>query len=286
MQLNYALDRNDYTWTNALCWGNCFKHLEKARAEDSYGHGLIGALELLPIVGQIISIFEKIVVECLRGEENIPVLTDKEIAIGAPANDPVPPFAAFAIQPRTIADMFNWFRALPGCSLFNEDQEQVEIALNGERMGPDNLYSPWKLQVSATAENATEVFKVIFGDLIRQQPHFSCARSEQLLKDRTFITIYAPHANEQDMLKWASQINASLEDAIADGRLQRNTSGSTVHHTDRPLGLSGFLWAHNDRAAAPVANQGLAIADQPDIFAEDWGRVAWSPTQHRFLPVQ
>ena len=59
---NYLLNKNDYTYKNALFWGNFVKHCKKAR-EGSLGHRtihiIIAGFELLPIVTQIASIFEK-----------------------------------------------------------------------------------------------------------------------------------------------------------------------------------------------------------------------------------
>lgn len=298
MQLDYALNRNDYTWPNALFWGNCSKHLEAAKNEQNnngarFIHGMIFAVELLPLIGQIASIFEKLIVDCLRGPDDAPDLTQRNISVGSSADVSIPPLAA--LQPRSIADVLNRFRALPGCRLFAEDQEQVEIALNGERIGQNDVFIPWKLHISANPENAYAIFGVIFGALVRCRPHFKCVRNEQLLKEYNefvnpalpergrfkegkFITIYAP--DEAHMLKWASEINESLEDAITDGRLPRNLPGAAVNHTDRPLGKTGFLWGCHDA----MEEGGVAVV-QPDIFEHDWGQVVWDPQNRHFQPV-
>lgn len=63
-QLQFALDQSSYTWTNALLWGNFVGHCKKAET-GHFGnrivHGLIAATELLPIIGQLASICEKII---------------------------------------------------------------------------------------------------------------------------------------------------------------------------------------------------------------------------------
>lgn len=66
-KFNYALDRQEYTLNNALFWGNCVGHYEKAK-HASWGprmvHVIIVILEYLPVVGQIASIFEMVIVRC------------------------------------------------------------------------------------------------------------------------------------------------------------------------------------------------------------------------------
>lgn len=89
---NYALPNDDYSWKNALLWGNFNGHLQKAM-EGTLGdriiHVLIAAIEFLPIIGQIASIFEKIIVSSFSNfeksevssnlsEENATVLSDKQ----------------------------------------------------------------------------------------------------------------------------------------------------------------------------------------------------------------
>jgi len=63
MMRPYALSGDDYTWKNALLWGNCRAHFNKAiaseRLSDWVVHGAIALIELIPIIGQIIAIAEK-----------------------------------------------------------------------------------------------------------------------------------------------------------------------------------------------------------------------------------
>jgi hypothetical protein len=66
MNFNYSLNHDDYSVRNALTWGNFSgKHFQKA-GESRFGsriiHILIGIVELIPVVGQISSIFEMIIV--------------------------------------------------------------------------------------------------------------------------------------------------------------------------------------------------------------------------------
>lgn len=68
-KFNYSLDQ--YTWRGALLWGNFTGHCKKAlKSEGSLGnrlvHASIAATQLLPIVSQIASVFEKVIVENLR----------------------------------------------------------------------------------------------------------------------------------------------------------------------------------------------------------------------------
>src|SRR5690348_11910704 len=221
MQLNYALNRNDYTWSNAFFWGNCAKHLELAKDELSdnstrFIHAMIFAVELLPVIGQIASIFEKLIVGCLTDSNGVD-LTGKDIVVNPPAD---PRIALAQLQPRNIDDMRKRFESLTGCKLYGE--EQVEVALDGERVSPSDVFTPWKLHISANPENAVAVFAAVFGVLVRCRPHFKFVRNEQLLKEYNefvnpafpdrgrfkegkFITIYA--SDEAHVLKLARELN-------------------------------------------------------------------------------
>ncbi len=68
INFHFALPIQDYSWKNALLWKNCLGHYRKAREANFYGrciHLLIAAVESLPLIGQIASIFEKIVINHL-----------------------------------------------------------------------------------------------------------------------------------------------------------------------------------------------------------------------------
>lgn len=86
MNFNYALD--NYSWESVLVWGNFRSHFEKASDSNaSLGHRVVHALiataEFLPIIGQIASIFEKIIVEYFSKHELPKVnsnLSDRKIS--------------------------------------------------------------------------------------------------------------------------------------------------------------------------------------------------------------
>jgi hypothetical protein len=63
---NYSLSFEDYTWENAILWGNFKGHCKKVN-EGTFDHRLvhvlIAAFEFLPIIGQIASIFETIIIK-------------------------------------------------------------------------------------------------------------------------------------------------------------------------------------------------------------------------------
>lgn len=64
--LNYSLTSSDYTWKNALLWGNFSGHCRKAMYgtfAERFVHILIAVAEILPVFSQITSIFEKFIVE-------------------------------------------------------------------------------------------------------------------------------------------------------------------------------------------------------------------------------
>ncbi len=64
MNSNYSLDQTCYSWKNALLWGNAYCHLKEIK-QGQLGqraiHLFIGLIELPPLIGQIISIFELII---------------------------------------------------------------------------------------------------------------------------------------------------------------------------------------------------------------------------------
>lgn len=103
MTFNYALTIDDYTWKNAILWGNFSGHCQKAM-EGNLGHRivhvLIAALELLPIIGQIASIFEKIIVNSFSNSvepsnitptnvtQNVtPILPEGQSLLGGPIDN-------------------------------------------------------------------------------------------------------------------------------------------------------------------------------------------------------
>lgn len=66
MRFNYALNYEAYSCRNALLWGNCCKHFQnvkKGRLGHRFIHLLIGIVEFLPIISQISSIFEMMIVK-------------------------------------------------------------------------------------------------------------------------------------------------------------------------------------------------------------------------------
>lgn len=66
VEFNYSLDIEKYTIKNAFLWGNCKEHFRKALVSKWEGrivHALIGAVELIPIIGQIASIAEYAIIK-------------------------------------------------------------------------------------------------------------------------------------------------------------------------------------------------------------------------------
>lgn len=58
---NIALTHDQYTISNALLWGNCSAHAKRSCSGSLGGrvvHVIIAAVELIPLIGQIVSLFE------------------------------------------------------------------------------------------------------------------------------------------------------------------------------------------------------------------------------------
>ncbi len=89
---NCFLSSTDYTFFNALAWGNCACHYRRAAAEgplfQRVFHGAISAIELIPLAGQVISLGE-MGVACLGRRVIVPLeespLGSKRIALVPPA---------------------------------------------------------------------------------------------------------------------------------------------------------------------------------------------------------
>lgn len=65
MRFSYALNFGDYKCKNALLWGICEKHFQKTKSGalgNRIVHAMIGVIESLPIVGQIASVFEMVII--------------------------------------------------------------------------------------------------------------------------------------------------------------------------------------------------------------------------------
>lgn len=76
----YGLKEEDYTWTNALLWGNCIEHFKKVSQGclgDRIVHFFIALAELPPIISQIVSIFEKIIITNAITNERIAITNER-----------------------------------------------------------------------------------------------------------------------------------------------------------------------------------------------------------------
>lgn len=71
---NYSLNSKNYTLRNTLLWGNCVGHWNEAKKEGTLCartvHVIIAAIEFLPIIGQIASIFETAIVRSCASSAN------------------------------------------------------------------------------------------------------------------------------------------------------------------------------------------------------------------------
>lgn len=66
MSSQYSLDQSSYTIKNAATWGNFTEHCKKAsvgKLGDRLVHIIIAALQLLPIIGQIASLMEMLIMK-------------------------------------------------------------------------------------------------------------------------------------------------------------------------------------------------------------------------------
>lgn len=167
-----------------------------------------------------------------------------------------------------IGKQLDEFREIEGCKIFSEEEEQVEVGLNGTKVGPDTETSPWKLHISANPENAAQVLEAVRVVLLKNRPHFKFIKNEELLqeyntlvnsmfperghfKEGKFITIYG--ASDEEVKQLAKELDEALRKAVAQGQIEQ-LEHPAVNRTDRPIGDSGFLWARHDQAGSPITN--------------------------------
>ena len=80
--LDYSLPSRDYTWKNAFLWGNFKGHCRKAMHgafSERFVHILIAMTELLPVLSQITSLFEKFIVEKFKQPDSKSDLSQRRI---------------------------------------------------------------------------------------------------------------------------------------------------------------------------------------------------------------
>ncbi len=86
--LKYSLDSSNYTWSKTLGWGLCAAHASKVyegKLGERIVHFLIAAVESIPLIGQIASLFEKIIVSSFVSER-----PPQAVASSALTAEPVP----------------------------------------------------------------------------------------------------------------------------------------------------------------------------------------------------
>jgi hypothetical protein len=86
MNNQYALNQEAYTWSNILLWGIFNGHCQAAKAsvswKDKIVHTLIAVIEIFPFIGQIASLFEKIIVtEAVKERPKPKSLQEKKIVV-------------------------------------------------------------------------------------------------------------------------------------------------------------------------------------------------------------
>lgn len=187
------------------------------------------------------------------------------------------------------------FKSIDGCKIYGENEEQVEIALLGERVGRDTIFSPWKLHISANPENAGQILKAIEDTLLLHKPHFKFIKNEDLIeeynnfvnsafperglfKEGKFITIYAK--DETEVLTLAKDLDFALQNALNEGHINVDLLKPAICRTDRPIGSTGLLWARHDQAGSPITDvdyrEGTHAAasvgnyNQTTYFPIDW----------------
>lgn len=179
--MSYSLDTKDYTLSNAMCWGMCSRHWEK-------GHKAIACIEAIPVIGQIASLFEMIIVCGLAEDEVPPPLLERErvrrptterktmhtttsvssSSRPAPAAPPIPALGDSAVE-KVVKKTppFNFYRLMKVEGALPTD----EIILTGVNVRPANLFFE-ALFKDSPADKAIKVSQPGKGVLFRfNRPH-------------------------------------------------------------------------------------------------------------------
>jgi hypothetical protein len=132
-EFHYRL--NNYTWEHALLWGNCIEHGKKVgegNLGDRLVHGLIALIEGIPIIGQIASIFEKVIVENLSSKI-IPMLPKLQTPVNT--NNLERPSPVLEAKLQAVLDKTPEFN---GYTIDLPDGKQT--VLTGVSLRPSNLF--------------------------------------------------------------------------------------------------------------------------------------------------
>lgn len=159
------LNRECYTWKNALLWGNCIEHGKKALSEGRLGYRvvqwIITGVEALPLIGQIMSIFEKLIVNALAAViytqpiTNTPVNTPPTTS---PINNTPPPI----VNP-ILDGVINNTPAFAGYKISLPPNHPAEgVVLTGVNRRPNNLFFDALFEgtpITATMPGSNELFR-------------------------------------------------------------------------------------------------------------------------------
>ena len=286
-----ALDSTTYTLTNALLLGNCQAHYRESQQVGTLGgravHLLLAAIELLPLIGQIVSLVEYVL---MTRASTLPP-------------SPKQTFPTLAHQFETLVQQHPQRRLI-----YWEDGIEVTY----EQHVDEWTMSPWQLHLSASADDAAAVLAVAMPVLLRYGAIFKVVETECLVEDYNrladarrgrykegqFITVYAP--TDRDVRALAQELDFALTQSLP-------AQHTVVDHTGRPLGNTGRLWARHFQAGHLTNLQeyrdlGPALATEgnycitsyiphteeilhEDIFAAQWGKVDWNASQGCFVPT-
>ena len=81
MESNLLLERSNYSLYNALVWGNCLNHAKQVWSpapftkQERLFHATLALVELIPIISQIISLFEMAIAYCYKKKSSPAPLT-------------------------------------------------------------------------------------------------------------------------------------------------------------------------------------------------------------------
>ena len=135
---NYSLDKSSYTLKNALLWGNFAGHCQEANKNWQAGrlgkwavHSLIAAAQIIPIVSQIASLFERLIVTSCQQVNNNSPLPKRPQSASVPLMNQSHP-----TEPESLA---SW-KTISADEVVNYHQR---LSLNGQNYGNLMEWSRW-----------------------------------------------------------------------------------------------------------------------------------------------
>lgn len=167
----------------------------------------------------------------------------------------------------------------------NEDDTWHEIVFDDQPYEKSKVGCPWKLHISPGSDTIA-VLDAIKPVLLKNKPYCKIVQNQKKLENlaktpdvnrkRVYkgkcLTIYPK--SEQEAVTLAIELNNAINSANLINRDKKQQPC-----TDRPLGVSGYLWARNDLAGGPIDEESLQDGDHAHAMPGNYDTTVILPTK-------